>query len=244
MRKLFALAMLVSAFITVPTLASAQSAQEFWAQEFAKKKQPRVRGQKVYAPFFLVREADRQAGRIVKQTARQLRPRQIRRNVERVIRAPVDATRMIFDGVDAAGRMLIKARGKNYTSFTCLQCGREQRRVHIATGFRDCKFGDVTYGWKHPSCSTPAPAGAINSLRITGPHIEKVVGRCLGNRLAPLAIADGNGPGGVNTVRCVPIAGATYHYPIKAVGDPKVDGPFYMQPDPCKGRGRNPRHSA
>lgn len=182
--------------------------------------------------------------RAVTQVARQFNPRQAERNARAVLHAPVDATKMIFDGVDRAGRWLIDRRGKNYTGFTCLQCGREQRLAAIANGQRDCKFGDVTYGWKHPSCSSPAPAGAINSLRITGPHIERVVGVCPGNRYAPIAVADGNGPGGVNSVRCVTVHGATYHYPLAATGNASVDGPFYMQPDPCGGRGRNPRHIA
>lgn len=171
----------------------------------------------------------------------QFKPKQIKRNARRVLRAPIDAGKMIFDGVDDAGKFLINRKGKNYTGFSCLQCGREQRLASIANGQRDCKFGDVTYGWKHPSCSKPAPAGAINSVRITGPHIERVVGRCHGNLIA---VADGNGPGGVNSVRCVTVGGATYHYPLPKTGNASIDGPFYMQPDPCKGRGRNPRHSA
>jgi hypothetical protein len=184
------------------------------------------------------------APQAVRAAARAFTPRQIERNARAVMRVPIDMAKKVFYGVDRAGIFLILRRGKNYTDFTCLQCGREQRHAAIAGGFRDCKYGDVTYGWKHPSCSTPAPAGAVNSLRITGPHIERVVGTCPNNPAAPVAVADGNGPGGVNTVRCVPLHGATYHYQIKAVGDPKVDGPFYMQPDPCNGRGRNPRHFA
>lgn len=182
-----------------------------------------------------------QPGQTVRAVARQLEPQRVEQNTRAVIRAPLDLGRMIFDGVDRAGRFLINRKGRNYTGFTCLQCGREQRLVNIAAGFRDCAMGDVTYGWKHPACSTPAPAGAINSLRIwhSGQHIERVVGNCDGGLIA---VADGNGPGGVNSVRCVPVAGATYHYPIAATGDPKLDGPFYMQPDPCGGRGRNPVH--
>ena len=236
MRKIFALAMLLSVAFAYP--ASAQTAQEFLVSEFAKANKGKRYVDPVSAYFV------KPTTRAVRQTARQFEPRQIERNTRAVIRAPIDATKMIFDGIDRAGQFLIDRKGRNYTGFTCLQCGREQRLAAIAGGFRDCAAGDITYGWRDARCSRPAPAGAINSVRVTGPHIERVVGTCPNNPYAPIAVADGNGPGGVNTVRCVPVAGATYHYMLEKTGDPKLDGPFYMQPDPCNGRGRNPRHWA
>lgn len=241
MKRYFVVAATLLAAAILPAPAAAQADQGTFLRDpanYAKGSYQRLALANKPAALFALPQAP---ARAVRQVARQLEPRQIERNTRAVIRAPLDLGRMIFDGVDRAGRMLIDSKGKNYTGFTCLQCGREQRRVNIASGFRDCAAGDVTWGWKSPACSRPAPAGAINSLRIwhSGQHIERVVGRC-SNGL--IAVADGNGPGGVNSVRCVPVAGATYHYPIAAVGDPKVDGPFYMQPDPCRGRGRNPVH--
>lgn len=184
-----------------------------------------------FAPF---------ARRATRNVVRQFEPRQVRKNTERVLRAPLDAGQWIFDGVDRAGQYLIDRKGKNYTGFTCLQCGRAQRDANIATGYRDCAGGDLVSNWRSSACTTRAPAGAINSLRVwnNGQHIERVVGTC-GRGM--VIVADNNGPGGVGTVRCTPIAGATYHYPIKAVGDPRIDGPFFKQADPCRGRGPNPR---
>lgn len=169
--------------------------------------------------------------RTTRAVAHQLQPRQVRRNAERVLRAPLDAGKWIYDGVDDAGRLLINHSGKNFTTLGCLNCGRGQREANIATNYRDCAGGDLVNNWKSPLCSKPAPAGAINSLRVwhNGAHIERVVGTC-GSGL--VIVADQNsGPRGAGSVRCVPVHGASYHYPLPKTGDPKVDGPFHMQKD-------------
>lgn len=231
MRKIFALAILLSAFFAEP--ASAMTAQEFWVAEFKKVEKPsRVRTSDPITALFV-----QPTTRVARETVRQLEPRQVERNARRIITIPVK----VIEGIDAGGRWLLHRVGKNYSGFTCLGCGREQRKMALASGFKDCAAGDVTWGWKDSKCTTPAPAGAVNSLRIwaSGQHIERVVGRCDGDAANPVLIVDGNGPGGVNTLRCVPLRGATYHYNIPADGTEK---PLHMQADPCRGRGPQPRH--
>lgn len=230
MRKLLALAILLTAVIFAAP-ASAQTAQEFWTAEFAKANKAK-RNVDPVANYFV-----RPTQQVVRHTARQLQPRQIEHNTRTILRAPLDATKWIFDGVDAAGQILINRKGTNFTELGCKNCGRGQREVNIATNFRDCAGGDWVPNWKLPECSSPAPAGAINAMRIwnNNAHIERVVGTCGSGHVI---VADQNGDGvGNGTVRCVTIAGATYHYPLPKTGDPKVDGPFFMQKD-----GFCPRH--
>lgn len=175
--------------------------------------------------------AQPQAQRAVRYVARQFTSNQIKNNAKAIITAPID-------GVDAVGQWLLRRVGTNQSGFTCLGCGREQRLAALANGKKDCAGGDHVYGWLDPKCTTPAPVGAVNALRITPSHIERVVGRCE-SAYAPVKVVDGNGVGGVNSVRCVSLYGATYRYNIDADGS---EAPLYMQPDPCRGRGPQPRH--
>jgi hypothetical protein len=160
--------------------------------------------------------------------ARQFTPRQIERNATTIIRAPIEA-------VDGAYQWFKRRAGKNYTGFTCLGCGREQRLYNINHGLKDCAGGDHVNGWLSPACTTQASPGQIGSLRITNRHIERVIGHCKNGVL----VGDGNGPGGVNSVRCTTIAGARYRMPIPSEGPVKV---YAMQKDPCNGKGRGPKH--
>jgi hypothetical protein len=232
MRKILAHAILLSLTI-IATPSSAQTAQEFWTQEFAKiNKSNRARAVDPVSAYLI-----QPTTRTARAAVQQLEPRQVERNTRNIIKLPVK----VLEGIDNGGRWLLKRVGRNYSGFTCLSCGREQRLMAQANGFKDCAGGDITWGWKDPKCTTPAPAGAVNSLRIwaSGQHIERVVGRCEGDAANPVLVVDGNGNGGVNTFRCTTLHGATYHYNIVADGTEK---PLYMQPDPCRGRGRQPRH--
>jgi hypothetical protein len=167
--------------------------------------------------------------------ARQFTPRQIERNATTIIRAP-------FDAVDGAYQWFKRRAGKNYSGFTCLGCGRGQRIFNVNHGLKDCAGGDHVLGWMSPACTTQASAGQLGSLRITyyrngSGHIERVIGTCGKGKVL---VGDDNGPGGVSSIRCVPIAGAyAYRMPIPSEGPVKV---YAMQKDPCNGKGRGPKH--
>lgn len=176
--------------------------------------------------------APRQIERNTRRVVRQLHPRQVERNAKAIIRVP-------FDAIDSSFEWFRRRKGKNLTGFSCLGCGREQRLYNIAHGYKDCVGGDVVGNWRSPACTTSASPGQIGSLRIwnNGQHIERVIGVCANGIL----VGDGNGPGGVNSVRCTTIAGAHYRMPIKSDGPVQV---LYMQPNPVHLCGRRWRRVA
>lgn len=166
---------------------------------------------------------DRSVRRARRAVVRNIQPRQVLRNTEAVIKAPLGA-------LDGAARWFKLNLHRNPTGWRCLWCGRSMRLANIASGYKDCAGGDHVNGWLSPACSTQAPAGAINSMRITRRHISKVIGTCPRGVLT----ISGNSVGGTTSIVCEPLHGAHYRYPIPASGPVKV---YYMQPDPCGGYG-------